>query len=184
MCRDEEVASRYYSQSWYRIARNASMLFKENGRRSVGKEVNGYGTCGPGRQSLSLSTLPNRQVGGGGGGGGGGTGGMVVMMEDCDSDCNSVSSSQGSSRRMMMGSPVGWTTSDAGRRIGGSGGSSSRSYSSGTLKALEAVVMRVIDRVREYGHGESVCSDLREHFALLPARYLLCTTIMKVSYDV
>ncbi len=180
MCRDEEVASRYYSQSWYRIARNASMLFKENGRRSVGKEVNGYGTCGPGR--LSLSTLPNRQVGGGGGGG---TGGMAVMMEDCDSDCNSVSSSQGSSRRMMMGSPVGWTTSDEGRRIGGgSGGSSSRSYSSGTLKALEAVVMRVIDRVREYGHGESVCSDLREHFALLPARYLLCTTIMKVSYDV
>lgn len=156
------------------------MLFKENGRRSVGKEVNGYGTCGPGR--LSLSTLPNRQVGGG-------TGGMVVMMEDCDSDCNSVSSSQGSSRRMMMGSPVGWTTSDEGRRIGGGGGSGSevssrRSYSSGTLKALEAVVIRVIDRVREYGHGESVCTDLREHFALLPARYLLCTTIMKVSYDV
>ncbi len=176
MRRDEEVASRYYSLSWYRIARNASMLFKENGRRSVGKEVNGYGTCGPGRQSLSLSSLPNRQVGGGGG-----TGGMVVMMEDCDSDCNSVGSSQGSSRRMMMGSPVGWTTSDEGRRIGGG---SSRSYSSGTLKALEAVVMRVIDRVREYGHGESVCSDLREHFALLPARYLLCTTIIKVSYDV
>jgi hypothetical protein len=90
---------------------------------------------------------------------------------------------------MMMGSPVGWTTSDEGRRIGGGGGSGSevssrRSYSSGTLKALEAVVIRVIDRVREYGHGESVCTDLREHFALLPARYLLCTTIMKVSYDV
>jgi hypothetical protein len=98
------------------------------------------------------------------------------MMEDCDSDCNSVSSSQGSSRRMMMGSPVGWTTSDEGRRIGGGGGSgvsSRRSYSSRTLKALEAVVIRVIDRVREYGHGESVCTDLREHFALLPARYAL-----------
>jgi hypothetical protein len=68
--------------------------------------------------------------------------------------------------RRMMGSPGGLFD---GRRSGGGGGG--RSNSSVTLEALESVVMRVIDRVREYGYGEDVCSDLQEHFAYLSSRY-------------
>jgi hypothetical protein len=65
----------------------------------------------------------------------------------------------------MMGSPGGLFD---GRRSGGGGG---RSNSSVTLDALESVVMRVIDRVREYGYGEDVCRDLQKHFAYLSSRY-------------
>lgn len=149
-----------------------SMLFKEYGRRSVvaveERDLCGYDACGAGRQPLLPSTLPTRQQQTREAGGGRGAGGMGTMA-DCDSDSNSVSSSQGSSPR-MTGSHMGWSSSDhEGRRSRGDGGGG-RSNSSGTLKAVESTVMRVIGRVREYGYGEDVCSELREHFAYLPAR--------------
>jgi hypothetical protein len=88
-------------------------------------------------------------------------------VADSSNGCNSVGSSSSTGRflRRMMGSPGGLFD---GRRSGGGGG---RSNSSVTLEALESVVMRLIDRVREYGYGDDVCRDLQKHFAYLSSRY-------------
>ncbi|KAH9541775.1 hypothetical protein CY35_14G083500 [Sphagnum magellanicum] len=141
------------------------MLFNENGGGSVlvvDREVSSYGVyvAVAGRQPLSPSTLTNTQQ----------RTEELAAVADSSNGCNSVgsSSSTGRSLRRMMGSPGGLFD---GRRSGGGGGG--RSNSSVTLEALESVVMRVIDRVREYGYGEDVCSDLQEHFAYLSSRYTL-----------
>jgi hypothetical protein len=138
------------------------MLFKENGGVSVlvvDREVSSYGVyvAVAGRQPLSPSTLTNRQQ----------WTEEIAAVADSSNGCKSVgsSSSTGRSLRRMMGSPGGLFD---GRRSGGGGG---RSNSSVTLEALESVVMRVMDRVREYGYGEDVCRDLQKHFAYLSSRY-------------
>ncbi|KAG0593244.1 hypothetical protein KC19_1G315100 [Ceratodon purpureus] len=71
-------------------------------------------------------------------------------------------SSLGSSTRMEENHD--WC-SDSGRK--------SRGMSSSSLKALDNVVMQVLESVRASGYGEEVCKEFREHFARLPARYTL-----------
>lgn len=45
-----------------------------------------------------------------------------------------------------------------------------RGLSSSSLKALDNVVMQVLESVRASGYSEEVCREFREHFARLPAR--------------
>lgn len=79
-----------------------------------------------------------------------------------EGNTSNSTSSQGSSTRMDENHD--WS-SDSGRR--------SRGLSSSSLKAVDDVVMQVLESVRASGYGEEVCKEFREHFARLPARYTL-----------
>lgn len=87
--------------------------------------------------------------------------GNELLDADCISEDASTSSSfstQGSGSRME--DSHGWCSDSGGK---------SRGMSS-SLNALEAVVMKVLERVRAAGYGEEMCKEFREHFARLPAR--------------
>ncbi|KAG0580913.1 hypothetical protein KC19_4G210100 [Ceratodon purpureus] len=94
----------------------------------------------------------------------------VSNEEDCNSlDGNNTSdsaSSQGSSAR-MEGNNHECCRNDFGGR------SRASSSSSTTMKAVENVVMQVLESVQASGYDEEVCNEFREHFARLPSRYTL-----------
>lgn len=77
-----------------------------------------------------------------------------------DSSSNSSTSSQGSSTRME----------DINHEWCSDSGWKNRGLSSSSLKALDNVVIHVLESVRAAGYGEEVCKEFREHFARLPAR--------------
>lgn len=78
---------------------------------------------------------------------------------------SSNGSSQGSSARMDDSE---WCSAEGGKK---------RGMSPLSLKALEQVVMQVLESVRASGYGEEVCREFRNHFARLPSRYLVVVSL-------
>ena len=102
----------------------------------------------------------------------------VIKDEGCNSqDSTSTSnsfSSQGSSEQIEVKSHE-WCRSDSG---------GSRGTSSSSLKAVENVVIQVLESVRASGYGDEVCDEFREHFARLPSRYTILSDLLSICVDV
>jgi len=92
-----------------------------------------------------------------------------------------VSSSQGSELPDAASSDAGNTSNSTSSRDSSTrmednhewcsdSGWKNRGLSSSSLKALDNVVMQVLESVRASGYGEEVCKEFREHFGRLPAR--------------
>lgn len=84
---------------------------------------------------------------------------------DCNGeDCNTTSNdcSRGSSAQM-----------EDSRECSSDSGGKSQSVSSSSMKAVENVVMQILESVRASGYGEEVCYEFRDHFLRLPSRYTL-----------
>lgn len=145
---------------------NVSMHFKENGVGSLDYNENRNGVCLEVARSNGVAKFDQQvclskalQA-------------AVCMDADCNSqDCNSTSNR---SSPRMEGDQREWSRSD-------SSGRSRGSTSSSSLKALENVVMQVLESVRASGYDGEVCDEFREHFARLPSRYTIPSYLFTVS---
>lgn len=129
---------------------NVSMHFPENGIGSLDYAENGTGLL----LELARSNHSSSHVAM-----------QVCNSQGCDDSQSgyhsSNGSSQGSSARMDDSE---WCSAEGGKK---------RGMSPLSLKALEQVVMQVLESVRASGYGEEVCREFRNHFARLPSRYLV-----------
>lgn len=89
---------------------------------------------------------------------------FLEALQPEEADCISSSSE----RMEASGNHHDWSRGESGERTRSNSSSSS-------VKALNNVVMQVLDSVRASGYDEDVCNEFREHFSRLPSRYPIPT---------